>query len=308
MTRFLLTRSIRTLLTLFGVVLLTFVLGRVTGDPVAMMLPQTATLEDYERIRTSLGLNEPLPTQFLIYIANVLQGDFGTSIVLRRPALEVVVERIPLTLQLGIPALVVSTLAGIPLGVIVARRRDSALDRFVMSFTLAGQALPPFFIGILLILLFGVTLRWTPTFGSDTSAHLILPTLTLLIYPLAIIVRLTRSSMLEVLNTGYVRTARAKGLSERDVVYRHALRNALIPVITVIGLQVATIISGSAIVETVFAWPGIGQLAVASIGGRDYPIIQTIVLISAAAFCIVNMVIDLLYFWIDPRIEGRTAR
>lgn len=308
MTQFLLTRSLRTLLTLFGVVLLTFILGRITGDPVAMMLPQTATLEDYERIRTSLGLNEPLPTQFAIYIANLLQGDLGTSIVLRRPALEVVLERIPLTLQLGIPALVISTLVGIPLGVIVARRRDTALDRFVMSLTLAGQALPPFFIGILLILLFGVTLRWTPTFGSDTPAHLILPTLTLLIYPLAIIVRLTRSSMLEVLNTGYVRTARSKGLSERDVVYRHALRNALIPVITVIGLQVATIISGSAIVETVFAWPGIGQLAVASIGGRDYPIIQTIVLISAAAFCLVNMVVDLLYFLIDPRIEGRTAR
>ncbi len=307
MTRFLLTRGFRMLLTLLGVVLLTFVLGRATGDPVAMMLPQTATVEDYERIRTSLGLNEPLPTQFLIYIANVLRGDLGTSIVLRRPALDVVVERIPLTLQLGIPALLISTLVGVPLGVIVARRRDTLLDRLVMSVTLAGQALPPFFIGILLILLFGVTLRWTPTFGSDTPAHLILPTLTLLIYPLAIIVRLTRSSMLEVLNTGYVRTARAKGLSERDVVYRHALRNALIPVVTVIGLQVATIISGSAIVETVFAWPGIGQLAVASIGGRDYPIIQTIVLISAAAFCLVNMAVDLLYFLIDPRIEGRTA-
>jgi peptide/nickel transport system permease protein len=307
MTRFLLTRGFRMLLTLLGVVLLTFVLGRATGDPVAMMLPQTATVEDYERIRTSLGLNEPLPTQFVIYIANVLRGDLGTSIVLRRPALEVVVERIPLTLQLGIPALLISTLVGVPLGVIVARRRDTLLDRLVMSVTLAGQALPPFFIGILLILLFGVTLRWTPTFGSDTPAHLILPTLTLLIYPLAIIVRLTRSSMLEVLNTGYVRTARAKGLSERDVVYRHALRNALIPVVTVIGLQVATIISGSAIVETVFAWPGIGQLAVASIGGRDYPIIQTIVLISAAAFCLVNVAVDLLYFLIDPRIEGRTA-
>ena len=307
MTRFLLARGFRMLLTLLGVVLLTFVLGRATGDPVAMMLPQTATVEDYERIRTSLGLNEPLPTQFLIYIANVLRGDLGTSIVLRRPALDVVVERIPLTLQLGIPALLISTLVGVPLGVIVARRRDTLLDRLVMSVTLAGQALPPFFIGILLILLFGVTLRWTPTFGSDTPAHLILPTLTLLIYPLAIIVRLTRSSMLEVLNTGYVRTARAKGLSERDVVYRHALRNALIPVVTVIGLQVATIISGSAIVETVFAWPGIGQLAVASIGGRDYPIIQTIVLISAAAFCLVNVAVDLLYFLIDPRIEGRTA-
>jgi ABC-type dipeptide/oligopeptide/nickel transport system permease component len=307
MSRFLFTRAFRTFLTLFGVVLLTFVLGRSTGDPVAMLLPQTATVEDLERIRTRLGLNEPLHTQFAIYIANLFQGDFGTSITFNRPALSVVAERIPLTLQLGVPALVLATAIGLPLGVLVARHQNGVLDRLVMSVTLAGQALPPFFIGILLILLFGVTLRLTPTFGSDTPAHLILPTLTLIIYPLAIIVRLTRSSMLEVLNTGYVRTARAKGLSDQTVVFRHALRNALIPVITVVGLQVATIISGAAIVETVFAWPGIGQLAVQSIGGRDYPVIQTIVLISAAAFCIVNMVVDVLYLLVDPRIRGRVS-
>mgnify|MGYP005838640169 FL=1 len=308
MINFFIVRAARTSLTLFGVVVLTFCLGRLTGDPIAMMLPQTATVEDYERIRASLGLNEPLPTQFIIYAANALRGDLGLSIVFNRPALDLVVERIPLTLQLGLPVLIVSTAVGIPLGVITARQRNRLFDRLVMSLTLAGQSLPAFFIGILLILVFGVYLRWLPTFGSDTPVHLILPTLTLLIYPLAIVVRLTRSSMLEVLTTGYVRTANAKGLPESVVIYRHALRNALIPVVTVVGLQVATVISGSAIVETVFAWPGIGLLAVQSIGGRDYPVIQTIVLISAAAFCVVTMLVDLLYFVIDPRIQSSTSR
>lgn len=308
MIRFFIVRAARTSLTLFGVVALTFGLGRLTGDPVAMMLPQTATMEDYERIRASLGLNEPLPTQFVIYVANALRGDLGRSIVFNRPALDLVAERIPLTLQLGLPVLIASTAVGIPLGVMTARQRNRPFDRLVMSLTLAGQSLPAFFIGILLILVFGVHLRWLPTFGSDTPAHLILPTLTLLIYPLAIVVRLTRSSMLEVLTAGYVRTANAKGLPEHLVIYRHALRNALIPVVTVVGLQVATVISGSAIVETVFAWPGIGLLAVQSIGGRDYPVIQTIVLISAAAFCVVNMLVDLLYFVIDPRIQSPASR
>jgi peptide/nickel transport system permease protein len=306
-TRFLLTRTLRTLLTLFGVVLLTFVLGRVAGDPVAMMLPQTATVEDYQRIRASLGLDQPLPAQFVSYLSHLLRGDLGRSIVLNRPALDVVAERIPRTLQLGVPAVAIATLLGILMGVVAAQHRGSLFDRCVMALTLAGQSLPPFFIGIALILLFGVTLAWLPTFGSDTPRHLVLPTLTLLIYPLAITARLTRSSMLEVLSMGYIRTARSKGLPETRVVYDHAFRNALIPTITVIGLQVATIISGSAIVETVFAWPGIGQLAVQSIGGRDFPVIQAIVLISAAAFCVVNMLVDLLYFAVDPRIQVKAG-
>jgi ABC-type dipeptide/oligopeptide/nickel transport system permease component len=300
---FIVSRLIRTLLTLLGVVALTFVLGRLTGDPVALLLPQTATMEDYERIRASLGLDQPLPVQFAIYLRDLAVGDFGRSIQSNRPALDVVLARIPATLELGVPALIISVALGVPLGIWCAQRRGGLFDQFVMSASLAGQSLPSFFIGILLILLFGVRLGWLPTFGRDSFAHFILPTVVLTLYPLAFIVRLTRTSVLEVLNENYIQTARAKGLHPRRVTYLHALRNALIPVVTVIGLQIAAIISGSAIVETVFAWPGIGQLAVLSIGARDYPVIQTIVLISAAAFGLTNMVVDVLYTLLDPRIR-----
>ncbi len=291
-------------MTLLGVVTLTFFLGRFTGDPVAMMLPQTATIEDYERMRAALGLDQPLPVQFMVYIGDVLQGDLGTSIVFRRSAVDIVWERIPATLELGLPALITSIMLGIPLGIITALNRDQWFDRLVMGLSLAGQSLPSFFVGILLILFFGVQLGWTPTFGRETAAHYILPTITLTIYPLAFIIRLTRSSILEILNENYIKTAHAKGLPSRRVIYTHALRNALIPVVTVVGLQVAAILSGSAIVETVFAWPGIGSLAVQSIGGRDFPIIQTIVLITAAAFSIANLFVDLVYAVIDPRIQA----
>jgi peptide/nickel transport system permease protein len=188
-----------------------------------------------------------------------------------------------------------------------AYTQNKPADRIIGSLSLAGQALPSFAIGILMILVFSVSLRWTPTFGSDTWRHYILPTFTLTLYPLAIIIRLTRSSMLEVLNQPYMRTAMAKGLSASFRALRHALPNALIPIITIVGLQVAAIISGAAIVEAVFAWPGLGTLAVASIGGRDYPIIQTIVLLSAVAFGISNLLIDLIYFLIDPRIQQAGA-
>jgi peptide/nickel transport system permease protein len=300
---FIASRLIRTLLTLLGVVALTFVLGRLTGDPVALLLPQTATMEDYERIRASLGLDQPLPVQFALYLRDLAAGDFGRSIQSNRPALDVVLARIPATLELGVPALIISAALGVPLGIWCAQRRGGLFDQVVMSASLAGQSLPSFFIGILLILLFGVRLGWLPTFGRDSFAHFILPTVVLTLYPLAFIVRLTRTSVLEVLNENYIQTARAKGLHPRRVTYLHALRNALIPVVTVIGLQIAAIISGSAIVETVFAWPGIGQLAVLSIGARDYPVIQTIVLISAAAFGLTNMIVDVVYTLLDPRIR-----
>ncbi|MDX1990979.1 MAG: ABC transporter permease [bacterium] len=305
MSRFFALKLLRTLLTLFGVVTLTFFLSRLSGDPVAMMLPQTATPEDYARIRASLGLDQPIPVQYALYVGDLLQGNFGRSIVFQRPALEVVTERLPATLALGVPALVLSVALGVPFGIWAAQRRGGLFDRFIMTTTLAGQSLPPFFIGILLILFFGVTLRLLPTFGSDSWRHFILPTLTLTIYPLAIIVRLTRSSMLEVIHQDYIRTARAKGLPPRAVTLNHALRNALIPVVTVVGLQVAAVLSGAAIVETVFAWSGIGSLAVQSIGGRDYPVIQTIVLLSAAAFGLVNLAVDVLYGLLDPRIQRR---
>jgi peptide/nickel transport system permease protein len=306
MVKFLFLRSIRTLLTLFGVVLLTFIFGRLSGDPVALMLPQTATIDDYERIRASMGLDQPLPVQFAIYFSDVLQGDLGNSVRFNRPALDIVRERIPATLELGIPALVLSIVLGIPLGVLSAYQRDRLIDRAIMSVSLAGQSLPSFLIGIFLILFLSVNLGLTPSFGRDTPQHLILPTLTLMIYPMAFIIRLTRSSVLEVQSEMYIRTAQAKGLLPRRVISVHLLRNALIPVVTIVGLQVAAIISGSAIVETVFAWPGIGLLAVDSIGSRDFPVIQTIVLLSAAAFGIVNMLVDVCYLFLDPRI--RTAK
>jgi peptide/nickel transport system permease protein len=303
LARFLAFRLLRTLLTLLGVVALTFILGRLTGDPVALMLPQQATLEDYNRMRAALGLDQPVAVQFVRYLEGLTRGDLGRSIIFQRPAAEVVAERIPATLALGAPALLLSVVLGVPLGMWSAYQRNRLLDRLIAGLSLAGQSLPSFAIAIVLILVFSVTLRWTPTFGSDTWRHYILPTITLTLYPLAIIIRLTRSSMLEVLNQGYMRTAAAKGLSDRFRATNHALPNALIPVVTVIGLQVAAIISGAAIVEAVFAWPGLGTLAVGSIGGRDYPVIQTIVLISAAAFGIANLLVDLAYFAIDPRIQ-----
>jgi peptide/nickel transport system permease protein len=242
------------------------------------------------------------------YLGGVVQGDFGRSIVFNRPAWDVVAERIPATFELGVPALIVSIVLGIPLGIICARRRNSAFDRVIMSLSLAGQSMPAFFIGILLILFFGVQLRALPTFGRDTAAHLILPTVTLMVYPLAFIIRLTRSSLLEILSEPFIRTANAKGLSGQRVLYIHALRNALIPVLTVVGLQVAAIISGAAIIETVFAWPGIGLLAAQSIGARDYPVIQTVVIFSALAFGLTNMSVDLLYTTLDPRIRAEGGR
>jgi peptide/nickel transport system permease protein len=296
-------RLIRTLLTLWGVVTLTFLLGRLKGDPVSLMLPITAPVEDFERMRASMGLNKPLPTQYATYLSDVLHGDLGRSIQYNRPVTDVIAERIPATLELGIPSLILSTLLSIPLGVLAACNRNSLIDRSIMSLSLIGHSIPSFFVGIVLILVFSVQLGWTPSFGRGTPIHLVLPIITLTIYPLAFLVRLTRSSMLDVLHEPYIMSARAKGLRTYQVIFVHSLRNALIPVITIIGIQVASIIAGSAIVETVFSWPGMGWLAVKSIGSRDYPMIQGIVLVSALAFSLTNLAVDFVYVLVDPRIR-----
>jgi len=303
MTRFIFIRFIRTILTLFGVLVLAFLLGRATGDPASMMMPIDATEADIERTRMLLGLDRPIPEQFIIYVGGILQGDFGTSIAQKRPALDSVTQRVPATIALGVPAFLISIFIGIPAGMIAAYRRNRFADNVLMSLSLAGQSLPSFFLGIALILIFSVQLGLTPSFGADTWQHYILPVITLSVYSLAIVIRLTRSSMLEVLNQDYVRTARAKGLNETRVRNVHTLRNALIPVVTLLGLQFAGIISGAAVIETVFAWPGMGALAVKAVGQRDFPVIQTIVLLSAFAFSIVNFGIDLIYLWLDPRIR-----
>lgn len=300
---FLIGRLFRALLTLFGVVTITFILSRLSGDPVSLMLPETATLADREVLRASLGLDQPLFSQYLSYLQGLLTLDLGQSLAYMRPALDVIIERVPATLELGLLALILSVLLSIPLGILAALRRNTATDRIIMGFSLLGQSLPPFVIGILFILLFSVNLQMLPSFGRDSPASLILPVATLTLYPLAFLIRLTRASVLDVINQQYIRTAEAKGTSPRNVVMKHALRNALIPVITVAGMQLAGIISGSAIVETVFAWPGIGWLAVQSIRSRDYPVIQGVVLISSLAFSLVTLLVDITYTFIDPRIR-----
>ena len=288
---------------MWGVLLLTFVLGRLQGDPAKLLLPLTAPAEDFHNMRVALGLDQPLPAQFVVYLGNLLRGDFGYSIASGRPALDVIVERIPATLELGIPAFLLSVGLSLPLGIVAALKRNSLTDRAIMSLSLIGHSLPAFIIGILLIFLFSVNLRLLPAFGRGAPANLILPTIALAVYPMTILIRLTRSSMLEVLNETYIRTGYAKGLSASRVILVHALRNAFAPVLTVVGLQIAGLISGAAIIETVFSWPGIGWLAVQSIGSRDYPIIQAIVLLSACAFSLTNLAVDAFYAILDPRIR-----
>lgn len=300
---FFVTRLLRTVLTLLGVVTLTFLLSRLSGDPVALMLPENATLADRELLRSSLGLDRPWLVQYTTYLGDLLKLDFGRSLAFARPALGVITERVPATLELGLSALVLSLLISVPLGILAAVKRNSAADRLIMGFSLLGQSVPPFVVGILLILFFSVRLRLLPSFGRDDFTSAILPVFTLTLYPLAFLIRLTRASLLDVLGQPFIRTGRAKGLKERTVIARHALRNALIPIVTIAGIQLAGIISGSAIIETVFAWPGIGWLAVQSINARDYPIIQGVVLISAFAFSFVTLTVDLLYSVIDPRIR-----
>lgn len=303
MARYVAIRVVRGALTLFAVVALTFALGRATGDPVALLLPQGATVEDVLAMRARLGLDQPLALQFVRYLGDLARGDFGTSLVYNRPALDLVLERLPATLRLGLTAFVVAGLIGIPLGVLAATSRSSLFDRVVRDASLALQSLPSFFVGILGILLFGVALRWLPTFGDATLRHYVLPVATMTLLPLALILRLVRASLLEVLGEDYVRTAHAKGLRPPTVMVRHALRNALVPVLTVLGLQLASLIGGAVIVETVFAWPGVGSLAVEAIGGRDFPIVQTVVLLSGTAFVVVNLAVDLSYALLDPRVE-----
>lgn len=303
MTKYLALRFLRACLTVFGVLVLAFLLGRITGDPVAIMMPIEATESDIERTRELLGLDRPWIEQFFIYTKNILQGDFGTSIAQKRPALQTVMDRVPASIALGLPAFVLAISIGIPAGMLAAYQRNRLADHILMSLSLAGQSLPSFFLGICLILIFSVNLQLTPSFGNDSWRHFVLPVVTLSAYSLAIIIRLTRSSVLEVLHQDYIRTARAKGTSERRVGFVHALRNALIPVITLLGLQLAGIVSGSAIIETVFAWPGMGALAVQSVNQRDFPVIQTIVLLSAFAFSMINFMVDFLYVWLDPRVR-----
>jgi ABC-type dipeptide/oligopeptide/nickel transport system permease component len=299
------TRLARAFVALWLVSTVVFVVMRLSGDPVPLLLPPDAPTSEIFRVRAELGLDRPIIVQYGIFLANLTRGDFGRSIHFRQPALKVVTGYLPASLELALTAFVLAGLIAVPVGLISAIRRNTLVDHVVMAVALVGQSAPTFFLGILLILVLSLQAGLFPTSGRGDWRHLVLPAITLGAFAMASIARLTRSAVLEVLRADFVRTARAKGLSEVFVVAKHTLRNAALPIITITGLQLGQLLAGAVVTETVFAWPGIGRLAIQSIYNRDYPIVQCTVFVSAAAFVAINFLIDLLYGVLDPRLRTR---
>jgi peptide/nickel transport system permease protein len=300
---FLLRRAVQAIGIVVGVVLVTFLLLHLTGDPVGMLLPADATEAERARIVRLFGFDEPLPIQFGRFAAGALRGDFGTSIRQDEPALGLVLERLPATLELTFAAMGIAVLVAVPAGIVSAARRGTLLDQGAMLIALVGQSVPNFWLGIMLILVFAVGLGWLPPFGRGGLANLVLPAVTLSMYSMARTARLIRSGMIEVLSQDYIRTARAKGLAERPVLMRHALKNALIPAVTVLGLDVAHLLGGAVITETIFAWPGVGRLIVSAIYARDYPIVQAGVFVVAIGYTAITLLVDVAYAWLNPRVR-----
>ncbi len=289
---------------LFGVSLISFALLQlVPGDPALILAGEEATEDVLARIRQEYGLNQPLPVQFAVYLKNAATGDLGVSIQTRQPVARLIAERFPFTMKLACLAILVSAAIGVVAGVVAATRRNSILDLVALAGSLVGISLPIFWLGLLAILVFAVKLHWVPAGGSGTWVHLILPAIVLGAASSAVIARTTRASMLEVLRQDYVRTARAKGVGERLVVYRHALGNAMIPILTVFGLEFGYNLGGAVLTETVFSLPGVGRLIVEAIFARDYPVVQGSLLVVATTFVLVNLLTDIAYAFVDPRIR-----
>lgn len=304
MTKYIAKRLVHSVITLFGVSLAVFlVLRMIPGDPARLLLPEGATEQQVAGLRSKLGLDHPLPIQYLIFLKDALRGDFGNSYQYDEPSLGVVIEKIPATIQLTICALTLAVIIAIPLGVQAATHRQTVFDYGTMLFAFLGQSMPSFWLGIMLILILGVGFHLLPTSGRGTWQHLVMPSITLAGFQMALTARLVRSSMLEVLREDYVRTARGKGLAGRTVILRHALRNSIIPVVTVIGLQFGALMGGAVITEQVFDWPGVGKMVVDAIYIRDYPIVQAVLMVSATSFVVINLLIDISYSVLDPRIR-----
>ena len=304
MQRYIVRRLIQGVVTLFLVSIIVFILGRLTGDPVALLLSEFSTLEDQEMLTRQLGLDKPLPEQYAIFVWNALRGDLGRSIRGdRAPALELVLERLPATLQLASISASMSFLIGLLLGVMAAVKKGSLVDTISRVLALLGQATPVFWLGIVAMYVFSVQLGWLPTSGYGTPKQFVLPVAALSAFMVAAFLRLTRSGMMEALDSEYVKLARIKGLSEKTVVWKHALRNSLIPVITYLGTVFGRMVTGTVVVETVFAWPGVGRLAFDAVMLRDFPVLQAVVLFMATAFLVINLVVDVLYAYVDPRIR-----
>jgi len=297
-------RCAQAILVIIGVSVVVFFLARIApSDPVTLMLSETASPQQVAEARHYYGLDRPIPYQYWVFISHAVRGDLGESLYYKQPALGVVLDAFPYTVILALAAFVIAVVVAIPLGILAAVKRDTPWDYLAVGIAVIGQAAPPYWIGIMLILVFSVRLHLLPTSGSASVAALILPAVTLGAVLMAVLARLTRAGMLDVLNDDFIRTARAKGLREGHVLFSHALRNVLVPLVTVMGLQLGSLLGGAVIAEQVFAWPGVGRLAVTAITSRDYPIIQAVVLVVSCVFVVVNLAVDLFYAFLDPRIR-----
>jgi ABC-type dipeptide/oligopeptide/nickel transport system permease component len=302
---YLLRRLWQSSLVIFGVSVVVFLILHLTGDPAALLLPPDATAEDIAKFRHDMGFDDPVAVQYVRFLKGAVRGDFGQSIRHGEPAMGLVVERLPATFELAGAGLLIALGLAIPAGIVSAVRRNTSVDYISTVVALLGQAMPTFWLGIMLILVFSVRLNWLPSSGRGDVEHLILPAITLGLFTTARITRLTRSGMLEVLGQDYIRTARAKGVGEPPVVWKHALKNASIPIVTIVGIELGTLLGGSVITETIFAWPGVGRLSVQAIFNRDYPVVQSAVFLLASTFVIVNFLVDVVYTYLDPRIRYR---
>ncbi len=300
---FIVRRFLQTMVVLLLVATVAFLIVRVAGDPVRSLLPDNATLEQEQALRHLLGYDRPLVTQYLSYLSGLLHFDFGQSVFFQEPARVVIFNRLPATARLAAAALVFSLVVAVPAGIVSALRRGKATDSAVMTAVLVGQSTPAFFVGIVFILIFAVQLKILPASGTGGIGHLVLPAITLGLYSTAMIARLLRSSLIDVMGEDYIRTARAKGLSPVGVVVTNALRNAALPVVTIVGLEIGSLLGGAIVTEQVFAWPGVGRLTIEAITNRDYPLMQATVIFLAIVFVVVNLVVDVLYAVLDPRVR-----
>ena len=303
MGRYVARRAVQGVVVLFGVSIIVFLLMHLAGDPVAVLLPLDTPPEQLDAFRQEMGFDRPLPIQYLRFLSRAVRGDFGYSYHYRTDAMQIVLERMPATLKLTFAALFVALVVAVPAGVVAALRQGKISDTIVRMAVLLGQAVPGFWLALMLMLLFGVRLRWLPVSGSEGWQSLILPAIVAGSFSMATITRLLRSSLLETLGENYIQTARGKGLPERAIITRHGLKNAAIPVITVIGLQIGWLLGGAVIAEVVFAYPGMGRLAVTAISYRDVPVIQSFVAITAIVVVTINLSLDVVYGWLDPRIR-----
>ena len=305
MGAYILRRILQSLIVILGVIIITFMISRVLGDPVALLLPPEATPEQRAYLTRDLGLDRPLYIQLVVYVGKVVRGDFGLSFRHQEPAMKLLLDRVPASIYLSLVATLISICIALPLGIISAIKRGTIFDRIGMTLALLGQSIPAFWAGIMMILLFAVKLGWFPPSGYGGPNHVILPAVTLAFFFAAATARLTRSSILDVLDMDYVRYARLKGVPEFVVIMRHVLRNAFITILNIVALQLGLLLGGAVITEFIFSWPGIGRLSLDAIYNRDYPVIQATVVVTASFFVVINLLVDMIYSATDPRVGRR---